>query len=276
LTEAEKALQFEAVSGATRLRGEQAGDGEPVVLLHGLTATRRYVVMGSRHLPTAGRRLVVYDARGHGESDAAPEAADYEYSDLADDLEAVLDELGLERAAVGGSSMGAHTALTLALSRPQRVSALILITPAFDGSGRGDEEFGDWDALADGLERGGVEGFVEAWTPPADERWRETATLVVRQRLARHKHPEAVADALRVVPRSRPFGSLHELDGIDVPALVVGSRDDADPGHPLAVAEEYARRLPHARLIVEEEGKSPLAWQGAQLSRAIDEFLSGD
>jgi pimeloyl-ACP methyl ester carboxylesterase len=83
-----------------------------------------------------------------------------------------------------------------------------------------------------------------------------------------------VADALRVVPRSRPFESLDQLDGIDVPVLVVGSRDKADPGHPLAVAEEYARRLPHARLLVEEEGKSPTAWQGAQLSQAIDEFLS--
>jgi pimeloyl-ACP methyl ester carboxylesterase len=274
VTDEQKALQFEVKSGSTTLRGEQAGDGDPIILLHGLTATRRYVVMGSRHLPSNGRRIVPYDARGHGESDPASDPAEYEYSDLAGDLEAVLDGLGLERAVIGGASMGAHTALTFALSRPERVSALVLITPAFDTSGRGDDEFGDWDALADGLERGGIDGFVEAWTPPADERWRDTATLVVRQRLERHRNLQAVADALRVVPRSRPFGSLHELDGVDVPALVVGSRDEADPGHPLVVAEEYARRLPSARLLVEEEGKSPLAWQGAQLSRAIDEFLS--
>lgn len=272
--EPENPLQFELNSGSTTLRGEQAGDGAPIVLLHGLTATRRYVVMGSRHLPTHGWRTVVYDARGHGESDAAPAPADYEYSDLAGDLDALLDGLGIERAVVGGSSMGAHTALVFALSRPERVSGLVLITPAFDGSGRDDQEFGDWDALADGLARDGIEGFLAAWTPPADERWRETATLVVRQRLARHRDLRAVADALRVVPRSRPFGSLHELDSIDVPALVVGSRDDADPGHPLAVAEEYARRLPRARLLVEQEGRSPIAWQGAQLSRAIDEFLN--
>jgi pimeloyl-ACP methyl ester carboxylesterase len=274
VTDARKALQFEVKSASTTIRGEQSGDGDPVVLMHGLTATRRYVVMGSGFLPAHGRRLIPYDARGHGESDPAPAADAYEYSDLADDLEAVLAGLEIERATVGGASMGAHTALAFALSRPERVSGLVLITPAFDGSSRGDEEFGDWDALADGLERGGIEGFVEAWTPPADERWRETATLVVRQRLARHRNLQAVADALRVVPRSRPFGSLHELDSLDIPALVVGSRDEADPGHPLAVAEEYARRLPRARLLVEEQGKSPLAWQGAQLSRAIDEFLS--
>jgi pimeloyl-ACP methyl ester carboxylesterase len=274
VTDVQNPLQFEAKNGSTTLRGEQAGDGDPIVLMHGLTATRRYVVMGSRYLPSHGRRIVPYDARGHGESDPAPDPSAYEYSDLADDLEAVLDGLEVERAVTGGASMGAHTALAFALSRPARVSALVLITPAFDASGRGNDEFGDWDALADGLERDGIEGFVEAWTPPADERWRETATLVVRQRLARHRNLKAVADALRVVPRSRPFGSLHELDSIDVPALVVGSRDESDPGHPLAVAEEYERRLPRARLLVEEPGKSPLAWQGAQLSRAIDEFLA--
>ena len=273
MTDTEKALEFDVESGPTTIRGEQSGDGDPLVLMHGLTATRRYVVMGSHYLPTHGRRIVPYDARGHGESDPAGSPDAYEYSDLADDLEAVLDGLDIERAALAGASMGAHTALAFALSRPERVSGLVVITPAFNPGARDDGDLAEWDALADGLERGGIEGFVEAWTPPADERWRDTATLVVRQRLARHRNLEAVADALRAVPRSRPFESLDELDSIDVPALVVGSRDQADAGHPLAVAEEYARRLPRARLVVEEEGKSPLAWQGAQLSRAIDEFL---
>jgi pimeloyl-ACP methyl ester carboxylesterase len=271
MAETQDPRQFELESGRTTLRGEQLGDGDPVLLLHGLTATRRYVVMGSKLLAKEGRRIVAYDARGHGESDPAPEPRGYEYSDLVGDLEAVLDGLGIERAALAGASMGAHTALAFGLARPERVSGLIVITPAFDGGD--DDDFSEWDALADGLERGGIDGFLEAWTPPADERWRETATLVVRQRLERHRHLGAVADALRTVPRSRPFESMAQLDELDLPALVVGSRDEADPGHPLAVAEEYARRLPRARLLVEEPGKSPIAWQGAQLSRAIDEFL---
>ena len=50
------------------LAGEEAGEGVPVVLLHGLTATRRYVVMGSRNLERGGHRVVMYDARGHGRS----------------------------------------------------------------------------------------------------------------------------------------------------------------------------------------------------------------
>ena len=112
---------------------------------------------------------------------------------------------------------------------------------------------------------------MAAYHPKVEPRWLDTALLVTRQRLARHRHPEAVADALRVVPRSLPF-SLDDLASLEPPVLVVGSRDEADPGHPLAVAEEYVRRLPRAELLVEDEGKSPLAWQGGQLSHAIADF----
>jgi pimeloyl-ACP methyl ester carboxylesterase len=91
---------------------------------------------------------------------------------------------------------------------------------------------------------------------------------VLRQRLGAHEHPEAVADALRVVPRSDPF-DVEELGRIAAPTVIVADRDEADPGHPLAVGEDYARRIPGAELVVEEEGRSPIAWQGGQLSKVI-------
>ena len=68
-----------------------------------------------------------------------------------------------------------------------------------------------------------------------------------------------------------PFEKLADLAALRMPALVVGSRDEADPGHPLAVAELYAGAIPDARLAVEREG-SPLAWQGGQLSRLLLEL----
>jgi 3-oxoadipate enol-lactonase len=126
--------------------------------------------------------------------------------------------------------------------------------------------------LADGLERGGVEGFIEAYDHDLDAEWRDTMLRITRDRLGRHRHPEAVAQALREVPRSRPFEDLAELEFLDVPALVVASHDEADPGHPRAVAEAWAERLPQATLIGEEPGASPLAWQGGRLSREIAEF----
>ena len=65
---------------------------------------------------------------------------------------------------------------------------------------------------------------------------------------------------------------MSELEFLEVPALVVASQDVADPGHPYAVAAAYVERLPLARLISEEEGASPLAWQGGRLAREIASF----
>jgi pimeloyl-ACP methyl ester carboxylesterase len=252
---------------------EEAGTGTPVVLLHGLTATHRYVVMGSKALERDGHRVIAYDARGHGRSDPAPSPDDYGYEALAADLARVMDERGIERAVLAGASMGAHTLLRFALDRPERVAALVIITPAYDPVTNDDpNRLARWDALSDGLRSGGVEGFVAAYGEPAvPEAWRETVVKVLHQRLSAHEHPDAVADALRAVPRSRPFGTLHDLDSIEVPTVIVADRDEADPEHPLAVGEDYARVIPGAELVVEEPGRSPIAWQGGQLSKIIAE-----
>ena len=247
------------------------GEGIPVVLVHGLTATRRYVVMGSRSLERSGHRVIAYDARGHGASAPAPDPGAYGYEELAGDLVAVLDGLGLDRAVLAGASMGAHTALRVALDAPERVAGLVVVTPAYDPVDQeADGRLERWDALAAGLREGGVEGFVEAYgVEDVPEAWRDTIQTVLRQRLGAHERPGAVADALQAVPRSRPFADLHALEGIECPAVVVASRDEADPGHPLAVGRAYADLLPRARLEVEDEGRSPLAWQGGQLSKVI-------
>jgi pimeloyl-ACP methyl ester carboxylesterase len=257
------------------LDGESLGDGPPIVLLHGLTANRRYVVHGSRYLPRHGYRTVAYDARGHGSSDPAPADGGYAYEELAADLGAVLDDVsGERRCALVGSSMGAHTIAAHVLRGDERVAAIVLIGPSYAGVATDEQALERWDRLADGLERGGAEGFVDAFIDDFDPRWRDTQLRIARDRLAVHEHPEAVARALREVPRSRPFDDLSELEFLDLPALVIASHDDADPEHPFAVAREWAERLPQARLASEDEGASPLAWQGGRLSREIERFLA--
>lgn len=263
-------------SGDVTLSGEMAGEGQDVVLLHGLTATRRYVVMGSRSLERSGRRVIAYDARSHGRS-MPPPGGEYGYGHLSEDLLAVLDAAGVSRAVIAGASMGAHTAARFALEHPERVSALALITPAYEPDGRREEhDIARWDALARGLRAEGVEGFVRAYDLDAvPQEWRATVETVLRQRLAAHEHPLAVADALERVPRSRPFEAIADLRGISVPTLLVASRDEADPGHPLHVGELWASTIAGARLLVEDPGspaRSPIAWQGGQLSQAIAEL----
>jgi pimeloyl-ACP methyl ester carboxylesterase len=265
---------YEVRRGSVSLGVSDAGSGPVVVLAHGLTATRRYVVMGSNALERGGHRVIAYDARGHGTSSPAQSAAAYGYEDLGADLEAVLDHAGVERAVLAGASMGAHTLGWLALHRPDRVAGLVIITPAFAGEADDPERLARWDALSDGLRRDGIDGFVAAYGEPAvPERWRGTVIKVIRQRLALHRHLDAVADAVRAVPRSRPFEALSDLGAIGVPTVVVASDDEADPGHPQAVGEAWARAIPGARLVTDEPGRSPVAWQGSQLSRLIAEVV---
>jgi hypothetical protein len=150
------------------------------------------------------------------------------------------------------------------------VLALALITPAYMPGALDPADLAVWDARAEGLRNGGVEGFIAAYGEIGVEGpARETVLRVMRQRLSLHEHPEAVADALSAVPRSAPFGSLDDLASISVPAVVVADRDDVDPGHPLEVGEAYAAAIPGAELVVESPGSSPVAWQGGQLSRVI-------
>jgi pimeloyl-ACP methyl ester carboxylesterase len=264
---------FEALSAdGVRLSGEESGQGTPIVLLHGLTATRRYVVMGSRALERSGHRTIAYDARGHGHSGPAPDSSAYTYELLAEDLSAVLDALEAERAVLAGASMGAQTALRFALEHPKRVQALGLITPAFDPEASVDYQ--GWDRLAQGLREGGVEGFAAAYDlDPVPVAWRETVLKVLHQRLSGHDRPLAVADALEAVPRSRPFEGWQELERIVVPTTVIASRDEADPSHPLEIGERYAAAIPGAELLVEEPGRSPIAWQGGQLSKVLGELI---
>jgi pimeloyl-ACP methyl ester carboxylesterase len=261
--------------GEPTIRGEAAGEGVPVVLCHGLTATRSSVVHGSRALERAGHAVVTYDARGHGESGPAPGDGGYGYPELVGDLEAVVEsQLGEGPFLLGGHSMGAHTAIAYALRHPGRLAGLVLVGPSYAGHVASGESLGYWDGLAEALEREGVEGFVSyvGRHQRVDPRWRDSVLRFTRERMLRHRHLDAIAEALRQVPRSQPFERLAGLESIEVPALVVASHDAADPGHPYAIAAEYAERLPRAQLTGEAEGESPLAWQGGKLSRAIAAF----
>jgi pimeloyl-ACP methyl ester carboxylesterase len=268
--------EFIVESGGVTLSGDEAGEGAPVLLLHGLTATRRYVVMGSKALERSGHRVIKYDARAHGHSAPAPSPDAYSYDLLGDDALAVLDDRGVERAVLAGASMGAHALLNLALRRPDRVAGIVVITPAYSADDILEEaRLGRWDRLAAGLRSGGVDGFLDAYGTPYDlaPEFAETIRTLTWQRLTQHDHLDALADALEALPRSRPFASLEQLAEISVPAAVVASGDAADPEHPEELGRAYAAAIPNARLVTDAPGKSPIAWQGSQLSQIIADVV---
>jgi pimeloyl-ACP methyl ester carboxylesterase len=268
-------LNAAGVELAVEATGDPLSAAPALVLAHGLTATRRYVVHGSKLLPRAGYQVIAYDARGHGESNPAPDRAAYTYADMVADLARLLDELDLERAVLAGASMGAATTLAFTAEHPERVAALVQITPAHLGFPQTDpEQLARWDALADGLQQDGVDGFLRVYgDPPVEQRFRRLVKEAIRQRLERHVNPPAVADAIRAVVRSKAFDGVGDLARVAVPTLVVASHDELDPDHPYQVAQLYREHIEGAELVAEEPGTSPLAWRGAALSRAIDDFL---
>ena len=104
---------------------DDVGDGPPVVLLHGLGCGKRMWFHQMRALRQYFR-VIAYDLRGHGETDAPADATDYSAAHLSRDLVGLLDALRIERTAIVGFSLGGGPALALAASRPERVSRLVL------------------------------------------------------------------------------------------------------------------------------------------------------
>ncbi|MCX6393277.1 MAG: alpha/beta fold hydrolase [Solirubrobacterales bacterium] len=268
--------QFEAVSvDGTTLRGEVSGSGRDIVLLHGLTASRRYVLMGSRLLEKEGWRVISFDARGHGRSDAAPSPVDYTYPHLVADLCAVVAQTGATRPVLMGISMGAHTAAAAYATGAVEASALLLVTPAFSSTEPIDPAtLAHWERLSQALRTNGPEGFVDEWKGGGvADKWLDVVTRATLQRLRQHSNPEALSDALMGVPRSRPFEGWDTLNCLTLPTTVVGSLDSSDPGHPLETARQWSAAIPEADFVVEEEGESPIAWRGAFLSRLVTELV---
>jgi pimeloyl-ACP methyl ester carboxylesterase len=261
-----------ASPAGVRLAVRQSGpsDGRPVVLLHGITMTREYVLMGSAELERHGFRVIAYDARGHGRSTAPADPEGYGYDELLADLLAVMDALDAGRAVLVGSSMGCHTAIRLALDHPERVAGLTAITPAYDPRAHPNEDdVRDADRLAEAMRTDGADGYIAGLREMGDPAVAMTFLSLTRRRLGQHRDLGAVADALQSNLRARPFASFGELAAIRTPALVVGSRDELDPRHPYELARSYAAALPGCDFTTEPEGRAPLAWNGRKLARSV-------
>lgn len=125
-----------ALADGPTLAYVEAGDpdGSPVLLIHGYTDNSRSWSLLAPYL--AGHRLIAVDLRGHGGSDAP--ACCYGLDSLADDMDRLLDALGIAKADVIGHSLGSMTALTLAALHPERVNRLVLISSSVHpGAGPG-------------------------------------------------------------------------------------------------------------------------------------------
>ncbi|MDP2529788.1 MAG: 2-succinyl-6-hydroxy-2,4-cyclohexadiene-1-carboxylate synthase [Candidatus Palauibacterales bacterium] len=230
---------------------ERGGDGTalPVVLLHGFTgsveAWGEELVEG---LVATGRRVVAVDLLGHGGSDVPAEPSRYAMERQIADLEEVLDELGVERAAWVGYSMGARLALGRAVLQPERVAALVLESGSpglATGPERRARRAAD-EALAARLEDAGPEAmarFVDDWMarPLFDTQRRLPDEVRRRERRRRlDAHPRGLAGTLRGFGTGAQPSLWERLDEVEPPALLLTGRLDAKFE---AIADRMAARM---------------------------------
>jgi 3-oxoadipate enol-lactonase len=228
---------------------ERHGSGPLMVWGHGLTSSRANEDgRGLWHLavdvPAAGFELVRWDARGHGRSGGTTEPATYGWASLAADAAELLTALGAGPAVVGGASMGAATALHLAVQRPELVRALVLVIPP--------TAWGTRPAQRTLYEQSA--GFVRA---RGREAW-VAATQALPPIPILAGHPELWGTGPDIEEVLLPWvlegaaGSdlppMEVLTTVRVPALVLAW--DTDPGHPVSTAEALGAALPDATVHV--------------------------
>ena len=214
-----------------RLYYEEHGRGPALVLAHGNACGVRSWDPQLRVL-TDHYRVIVYDARGHGLSEAPREASAYSQQHMVDDLCGLMDHLGLVTAAVGGLSMGGNVVLNFAFAHQERVSALIL---ADTGAGSDDAARMVARALqgAEVLEDGGIEAYADwALTHPAFSRFASRGPeeeRFIRSCLMTNR-AHGLALSTRGVQAKRPsiYALEAQLRRLLLPVLlIVGEHDEA-------------------------------------------------
>jgi 2-succinyl-6-hydroxy-2,4-cyclohexadiene-1-carboxylate synthase len=250
----------------------------PLLLLHGFTGA---AVTWSDLLPAFGarRRTIALSLPGHGGSDAPDDPARYAADRVAGDVLDLVDTLGIHRTALLGYSMGARVALHAALAAPERVGALILESGSpgiADDAERAARRAAD-EALADDIERDGVEAFVDRWERlPLWESQkmqpRSVRETLRAQRLTNGAH--GLANALRGLGAGATL-PLHErlAELADVPVLLVcGSLDEKY----VRIAREMKAKLPSAELReVGNAGHAVHLESPREMVRVVEEFLAG-
>jgi pimeloyl-ACP methyl ester carboxylesterase len=233
--------------GGQAIAVERSGDGRPLLLLHGLGADRSQVRAALP--PPEGYQGFYPDLPGHGKTPLQATSAELGFDQFAALMLNMLDRLEIERAVIGGISMGSAIALRLAVDAPERCAGLVLVRPSWlDGPARPHlaivERIGHWQEQAP--QDAAV--LLEADAEYTELCRRNPAAASSVRGLLTRPQARAAAAVLGAMVADRPFHHLATLGSIKVPALVIGN--DGDPLHPAQIAGALARALPGARLAM--------------------------
>jgi pimeloyl-ACP methyl ester carboxylesterase len=218
-------------SAGVRIHYDEAGAGDPVILVHGFASTpvHNWHATGWIELLSRSHRVITLDVRGHGLSDKPRDREAYGYANMGADVVRLMDHLGIERAMLMGYSMGASIAIELMLSHADRFRAVVLGGIAYDD---GLENKADRDAI--------VQAFL------AEDRSQVTSPIAkAYRRFAESQRNDLPALAALIDAQRSPFDPAG-LAAVRIPVLiVVGTNDDAigDP-------KPLEKMIPGARLVM--------------------------
>ncbi|MEM1432490.1 MAG: alpha/beta fold hydrolase [Pseudomonadota bacterium] len=246
-------------SGGTNIYYEVHGEGPPVLLTHGYSATAQ---MWRPQLEALGRshQLIVWDIRGHGHSAVPADPSELTEAHAVADMTRLLDHLGIERAVIGGLSLGGYLSLAFQLRHPDRTQALLIIDtgPGFKKDAAREAWNRQANAMADEIAAKGVGAL--------SDRSAEMAT-------SQHDDLSGVVLAGRTLLTQYNPSVIESLPHIGCPSLVVvGALDE-----PFLAASSYmAGKIPDARLeVVADAGHAVNIDQPAAFNAVVGSFLRG-
>ena len=254
-----------------KFRYADAGEGTPFVFQHGLGGDVDQPF--SIFLPPPGFRLLAFDCRGHGETRPLGNPAKIGFVPFANDLLVLMDRLGLNRAVVGGISMGAGVALNFALRFPQRIAALVLARPAWlDRPLPGNLEI--YPRIAQLIRHYGVQEGLELFRQSKDYlTMKRLSSDAVASLVGQFEHPRAVETVVKLerIAQDAPNRDRREWAAIQVPVLVLANQQD--PIHPFEYGRTLAGAIPSA-VFRELTPKSISKERHAlDVQRYVEEFL---
>lgn len=250
---------------------DELGAGPAVLLIHGFPLNRQMWQPQLSPLAQAGYRVIAPDLRGFGESDAP--ATGYSMDGFADDLIALLDALQIERAVVGGMSMGGYVLLNLLERYPERVSAACFITTkssADDEAGRARRS-----AMAAEAERLGANPIIKIFAELlfCSDTMHENPELIARvTSWMRGTEPKGLAGGLQAIRDRKDYNPL--LPGFRQPSLVISGAEDR-AASPDAV-QLFTAGLPNCQsTIIENAGHMANLERPDRFNAALLQFLNG-
>ncbi len=231
--------------GDASIHYDVEGDGPTLFLTHGFSSSGQAFAGNVPVFVDAGQRVITWDLRGHGQTDAGIDPSEYTVPRALGDMESLLDVTGADRAILGGHSLGGFLSLAFHIAHPERVAGLILLDT---GPGYRDDEA-----------RAGWNRFVD----------REAAQLAAAHGDAAARRMMLTADGIL---KQHDASVIESLPTIRVPTLVVVGEKDK----PFRGGSSYmAGKIPDATLVViDGAGHSPNVTHAEAFEQAVLEFLT--